>query len=137
LLEKSIRFGGPLRLSQHRRETGEAMLEQACAEGWEGIIAKRADSPYVEGRSAHWLKMKCSMRQEFVVGGFTDPKGTRLGFGALLVGTYRDGRLLYAGMVGSGYTYELLQKLWRQLEAIETRDSPFDAGKPPRKGAHW
>ena len=126
-----------IELVTHKVEKGEAYLTEACEKGWEGLIAKRADAPYVRGRSKEWLKFKCSKEQEFVVGGFTDPQGARVGFGALLVGYYEDGELRYAGKVGTGYNTLLLLSLTEQLEPLERSDSPF-AGKPPaRKGVHW
>ena len=126
-----------IELVSHEVESGEAYLAEACEKGWEGLIAKRADAPYVRGRSKEWLKFKCSEEQEFVVGGFTDPQGARVGFGALLVGYYEDGELRYAGKVGTGYNTPLLLSLTEQLEPLERSDPPF-AGKPPaRKNVHW
>ncbi|HKY59700.1 MAG TPA: non-homologous end-joining DNA ligase, partial [Gemmatimonadota bacterium] len=103
LLERAITFRAPLRFSAHRNAEGEAYLAEACKKGWEGLIAKRADSTYVQRRSRDWLKFKCVARQEFVVGGWTDPQGGRVGLGALLVGVYDDGDLRYAGKVGTGF----------------------------------
>lgn len=126
-----------IELVQHTPEEGEALLEDACAKGWEGLIAKRADAPYTTGRSKDWLKFKCSKEQEFVIGGFTDPQGARVGFGALLVG-YFDGDLLrYAGKVGTGYNDALLRELAARMKKLERDESPFE-GKPPlRKNVHW
>ncbi len=138
LLERAIRFEDPLRFSTHRNAEGEAYLEEACRRGWEGLIAKRADSTYVQGRSRDWLKLKCVARQEFVVGGWTDPKGGRLGLGALLVGTYEDGELRYAGKVGTGYDFETLRDLRDRLSSIERKTSPFaDPEGISKKGVHW
>ena len=121
----------------HRKTNGEAYLEEACAKGWEGLIAKRATSTYQHGRSKDWLKFKCSNEQEFVIGGFTEPQGQRSGFGALLVG-YHDGeQLRYAGKVGTGYNAELLRDLTRRLEKIERSTSPFAGPAPVRKNVHW
>ena len=87
----------PLRYTEHRDTDGEVYSREACAKGWEGIIAKRTDSPYRPGRTRDWLKFKCVNEQEFIIGGYTDPRGSRTGFGALLLGYYdRDGRLRYA-----------------------------------------
>ncbi len=120
-----------------RKEGGEEYLQEACRNGWEGLIAKRASAPYVNGRSKEWLKFKCSKEQELVVGGFTDPQGARVGFGALLVGYYEDDRFVYAGKVGTGYDTPLLLSLSRQLAELEQEDSPF-YGKPPvRSSVHW
>src|SRR5262249_40641239 len=85
--------------------------ERACKEGWEGVIAKRWDSPYEHRRSPHWLKMKCEESQELVVGGFTDPQGVRVGLGALLVGYFKENDLVFAGRVGTGFNTRLLLSL--------------------------
>jgi DNA ligase D-like protein (predicted ligase) len=139
LLRQTFDFGGPLRLSVHRNTDGEAYLKEACARGWEGLIAKRADSPYRPGRSGDWLKFKCEKGQEFVIGGFTDPSGTRIGFGALLLGHFeRDGRLRYAGKVGTGFDTATLRSLRSRLDALLTAESPFaDDGGARERGAHW
>ena len=114
------------------------LLTEACAEGWEGLIAKRDDAPYaVGGRSRDWLKLKCVRDQEFVIGGWTDPSGSRRGLGALLVG-YHDGdrRLRYAGKVGTGYDAATLQMLRDRLDPLAVGESPFvDAVR--EKGQHW
>ena len=95
-----LSFGGPLRYTEHRVRDGEQYYVEACRQGWEGLIAKRADAPYRAGRTKDWLKFKCENNQEFVIGGFTDPQGTRTGLGALLIGYYdSDGKLVYAGKV--------------------------------------
>jgi bifunctional non-homologous end joining protein LigD len=138
LLERAIRFEDPLRFSTHRDKEGEAFLAEACRKGWEGLIAKRADSIYVQQRSRDWLKLKCVARQEFVVGGWTDPQGGRVGLGALLVGVYDDGELRYAGKVGTGYDDETLSDLSRRLSSIERKTPPFaDSERIPRKRVHW
>jgi ATP-dependent DNA ligase len=112
--------------------------ERACSEGWEGVIAKRRDSTYEHRRSKHWLKMKCEATDEFVVGGFTDPQGGRVGLGALLVG-YREGDdVVFAGKVGTGFDTKLLLDLRARLNAIEIATSPFTKAKGlPRLRAHW
>ena len=126
-----------IELVGYQRESGEELLAEACAKGWEGLIAKRAAAPYVQGRSKEWLKFKCSKEQEFVVGGFTDPQGARVGFGALLVGYYDGGDLRYAGKVGTGYDTPLLLTLTESLTKLQRPESPF-VGKPPmKKGVHW
>ena len=117
-----------------------APWERACAEGWEGVIAKRRDSPYEHRRSPHWLKMKCEATQEFVVGGFTDPQGKRAGLGALLVGYYESdgGDFVYAGKVGTGFDTKLLNALRERLDRLELPASPFTkATGLPRVRAHW
>jgi bifunctional non-homologous end joining protein LigD len=125
LLRDALKFDDPLRFTAHRNEDGEAFFAEACRKGWEGLIAKRADSPYGGGRSRDWLKLKCEHGQELVIGGFTEPKGTRIELGALLVGYYDDGRLRYAGKVGTGFDRETLRSLGKQLRARRRDDSPF------------
>ncbi|MBB4909784.1 DNA ligase D-like protein (predicted ligase) [Actinophytocola algeriensis] len=136
LLRHAFRFTDPLRLSAHRLGHGEEYYQRACARGWEGLIAKRADSLYQPGRSTDWLKFKCVRDQEFVVGGFTDPKGARSGFGALLVGYYDGDRLRYAGKVGTGYNQKVLRSLRERMGALETDASPF-ADRVREPAAHW
>ena len=137
-LSALLDFTGPLRYTEHRVGDGEAFYRQACVDGWEGLIAKRADAPYAEGRTRNWLKFKCIAGQEFVIGGYTDPQGSRLGLGALLVGYYdADGRLCYAGKVGTGFTTASLRSLHESLSALERETSPFAIGRPPRAGVHW
>ena len=112
--------------------------ERACREGWEGVIAKRRGSRYEQRRSPHWLKMKCEARQEFVVGGFTDPQGSRVGLGALLVGYYENDDFVFAGKIGTGFDTALLRDLRSRLDAIEIARSPFTkAVGLPRVRAHW
>jgi ATP-dependent DNA ligase len=112
--------------------------ERACREGWEGVIAKRRDSPYESRRSPHWLKMKCEASQELVVGGFTEPKGKRVGLGALLVGYFDRDDFVFAGKVGTGFDGELLRALRARLDALKVPARPFTRGTGfPRLGAHW
>ncbi|PYR42182.1 MAG: ATP-dependent DNA ligase [Acidobacteria bacterium] len=112
--------------------------ERACREGWEGVIAKRRGSPYEHRRSPHWLKMKCEATQELVVGGFTDPQGTRVGLGALLVGYFQADDLVFAGKIGTGFDTKLLLDLRARLDRIEMPSSPFTRAKGlPRLRAHW
>jgi bifunctional non-homologous end joining protein LigD len=112
--------------------------ERARREGWEGVIAKRRDSPYEHRRSRHWLKMKCELSQELVVGGFTDPQGTRVGLGALLVGYFDADDFVFAGKIGTGFDTKLLLDLRRQLDALEQPHPPFTRGSGlPRLRAHW
>jgi bifunctional non-homologous end joining protein LigD len=112
--------------------------ERARREGWEGVIAKRRGSPYEHRRSKHWLKMKCEASQELVVGGFTDPQGARVGLGALLVGYYDGGELVYAGKLGTGFDTRLLRELRARLDAMELPAPPFTNTKGlPRLRAHW
>jgi bifunctional non-homologous end joining protein LigD len=117
---------------------GPTPWERACAEGWEGVIAKRRDSPYEHRRSPHWLKMKCEATQELVVGGFTDPQGGRVGFGALLVGYYDGDDFVFAGKVGTGFDTKLLLELRARFDELEIPTSPFTkAVGLPRLRAHW
>jgi len=116
----------------------EAPWELARRAGWEVVIAKRRGSPYEHRRSKHWLKMKCEASQEFVVGGFTDPQGARVGLGALLVGYYEGSDFVFAGKIGTGFDTKLLLSLRTRLDAIEVPVSPFTKAKGlPRRRAHW
>ena len=117
---------------------GSKPWERACNEGWEGVIAKRRDSPYEHRRSPHWLKMKCEATQELVVGGFTDPRGRRVGLGALLVGYFEHEDFVFAGKVGTGFDTNLLLSLRTRLEKLEIPTPPFTrAVGLPRSRAHW
>jgi DNA ligase D-like protein (predicted ligase) len=137
LLKHTLDLSDPIRYLPHRNEEGEAYFREACRKGWEGVIAKRADSTYVHSRSRDWLKFKCVEQQEFVIGGFTDPKGERKGFGALLVGYYDDGDLAYAGKVGTGYDDATLERLASRLHALERKTAPFVADDLPTGAVHW
>jgi bifunctional non-homologous end joining protein LigD len=136
-LERVIRPMPALQLSEAWRDNSQRRFAEACRSGWEGLIAKRADAPYAPGRSKNWLKLKCSWEQEFVIGGFTDPAGSRTDFGALLVGYYEDGRLRYAGKVGTGYTLTRLRDLGARLRRLETPEPPFADARPVPRGTHW
>lgn len=112
--------------------------DRARRDGWEGVIAKRRGSPYEHRRSTHWLKMKCERSQEFVVGGFTDPQGARVGLGALLIGYHEGPDLVFAGKLGTGFDTALLLDLRQRLDALIVERSPFTrAVGLPRLGAHW
>ena len=140
ILRGLLSFDDPLRYTEHRDTEGESYYREACADGWEGLIAKRADSRYRAGRTKDWLKFKCESGQEFVIGGFTDPQRSRIGFGALLLGYYDPGgRLVYAGKVGTGFTNQMLRSLHDRLAAIERPTSAFGGGPLPRSlgGVHW
>jgi bifunctional non-homologous end joining protein LigD len=131
---------GSIRVGPELRGHGDDYFRQACKLGLEGVISKRADSPYRGGlRTRDWIKVKCTRRQEMVIGGFTDPQGSRKGFGALLLGVYRDGKLHYSGKVGTGFNDASLGRLYELLLPLE-QDQPAFAN-PPRgfeaKGAHW
>ena len=139
ILRAALAFDDPLRFTEHRDTDGEAYYREACRDGWEGLIAKRADAPYRAGRTKDWLKFKCSSGQEFVIGGFTDPRGSRIGFGALLLGYYDSaGQLVYAGKVGTGFNEKLLRSLHESMVKLERDSSPFGGGPVPRmRGVHW
>ncbi|MGH9249478.1 MAG: non-homologous end-joining DNA ligase [Acidimicrobiales bacterium] len=145
LLRGTLSFGSrTLRYTAHRNAAGEALFAAACAQGWEGVVAKLAEAPYVGRRSGDWLKFKCSAGQELVVGGFTEPTRSRVGLGALVVGYYQGGDLVYAGKVGTGFSQATLRELRRRLGALETPDPPFrgdDVGRAARgpggAAVHW
>ncbi len=128
-----------VRFGDHLQGKGQAFYDSACEHGLEGVVAKRADSPYEPRRTSTWLKVKCSKRQEFVIGGYTDPSGSRPGFGALVLGYYDKGRLVYCGRVGTGFTEKLLQQILKELKARHQAKTPFDAPPTGReaRGVHW
>jgi len=135
-LLKELPFAAPMRRVELLDDAEP--WERARREGWEGVIAKRRGSPYEHRRSKHWLKMKCELSQDLVVGGFTDPQGTRVGLGALLVGFHDGDDLVFAGKIGTGFDTKLLLDLRRRLDAIETPTTPFTrAVGLPRLRAHW
>jgi bifunctional non-homologous end joining protein LigD len=111
--------------------------ERACSEGWEGVIAKRRESSYEGRRSPHWLKMKCEASQELVVGGFTDPRGARVGLGALLVGYFDKENLVFAGKVGTGFNTKLLLELRARLDTLAIPKTPFTVAVGLPRSAHW
>jgi bifunctional non-homologous end joining protein LigD len=129
-----------VRYSDHVVGSGAAFFRLACENGLEGIVSKRRDKPYLPGRGLTWQKTKCILRQELVIAGFTDPEGSRTGIGALLVGYYEHGKLVYAGKVGTGYTHKMLVELRELLEPIEQAASAFEPA-PARAwtgpNRHW
>jgi DNA ligase D-like protein (predicted ligase) len=139
LLRSGLRFTDrALRFSTHRNRDGEALFKAACSKGWEGLVAKRADSPYTDKRSKDWRKLKCEQGQELVIGGFTAPKGSRTDFGALLLGYYDGDELRYAGKVGTGFDAAALRSLGRRLEALGQTQSPFaDAASIRERNIRW
>jgi bifunctional non-homologous end joining protein LigD len=138
LLRTALHFEDPLRWTAHRNRDGEAMFAEACRRGWEGVIGKRADSPYRSTRSRDWLKLKCEAGQELVIGGFTAPRGSRTDFGALLVGYYSDGELRYAGKVGTGFDHATLGSLGRRMRSLARDTSPFaDAASIRERDVTW
>jgi len=137
LLRRAVDFSDPLRFLTHRVRRGEDYYREACSKGWEGLIAKRGSATYQHRRSRDWLKFKCVAEQEFVIGGWTDPQGSRAGLGALLIGYHEDGALRYAGKVGTGFNQKTLRDLRDRLDALERDDAPFDLGAGLPRQAHW
>jgi bifunctional non-homologous end joining protein LigD len=136
-LEKAVRPSAALQLSEAWRDDSQRRFQRACRSGWEGLIAKRAQAPYAAGRSRDWLKLKCVWEQELVIGGYTEPAGSRTDFGALLVGYYEGRRLRYAGKVGTGYSATTLRELGARLRELQTPESPFVDARPIPRGTHW
>src|SRR5262245_24867566 len=124
---RALLKGLPLRapLARVREVKDDKPWERACREGWEGVIAKLRTSPYEQRRSRYWLKMKCEATQELVVGGFTDPQGSRAGLGALLVGFFDGDDFVFAGKIGTGFGVKLLLDLRARLDKLEIPNSPF------------
>lgn len=138
VLKRLFAWEDPIRYTSHRRENGTAYHTEACRKGWEGVIAKDGKSTYVHSRSKKWLKFKCEKGQELVIGGFTEPQGERVGFGAMLVGFYKNGSLHYAGKVGTGYDDEFLRKWRKKFDKIERKTSPFQDFEDTDNGKnHW
>jgi bifunctional non-homologous end joining protein LigD len=127
-----------IRLSDHVRDDTGAIYHEACSHGAEGIVSKRADSHYISGRSASWVKIKCGQRQEFVIGGFTLPTKGGDGLGSLLLGYYDDGKLIYAGRAGTGFTQKSQAQLRKRLESLRTPKPPFaEIGPAERREGQW
>jgi bifunctional non-homologous end joining protein LigD len=138
LLRATLEPKRSVRFTQHRNTDGEALFEHACRKGWEGVIAKRAASAYSARRSRDWLKFKCGQGQELVIGGYTAPQGSRVEFGALMVGYYEHGKLRYAGKVGTGFDRTTLHELAAKLRALRTDEPPFDdAAEIRERGVSW
>src|SRR5712691_10824866 len=135
LLEQIVPRVGPIKYLSHFEQDGEALYEQVVKMGLEGIVAKKADSPYRAGRSPNWLKIRADRADDFVVVGFTRPKGSRSGFGALDLGADEDGKLVYAGRVGSGFTAAQLKEVTAVLER-SVRPTPAFTGPVPQDSAH-
>ncbi|MBD3233605.1 MAG: ATP-dependent DNA ligase [candidate division Zixibacteria bacterium] len=136
LLRNALEFSNKIRFTAHRNTEGEKYHKEACRKGWEGIIAKDAGSNYVHSRSGRWLKFKCVNQQEFVIGGYTEPQGERVGFGAILIGFYDNGDLKYAGKVGTGYDNETLGRLKKMFNQRERKKPPFSQ-EVKEKNSHW
>lgn len=137
LLQKAVRWSDEVRWTESIPEHGMRLWREACKRGSEGIVGKQRDRPYLPYRSSAWLKIKCLGRQEFVIGGFTEPRNSRAGLGAILIGHYQGSTLKYAGKVGTGYTQEMLRDLRKQLDRLEQPRSSFDEGKMPGGNVHW
>ena len=137
VLRDVVWFDDPIRFTPHKTSGSAAMLRDACAQGAEGILAKRADSRYVSARSTDWLKLKCVRQQELVIGGYTAPQGSRERLGALLVGYYEGKSLRYAGKVGTGYDHRTLELLHRRLAPLHRDASPFSEGPAPAGEIQW
>jgi DNA ligase D-like protein (predicted ligase) len=139
ILKKLLQFKDPVRHLPFVRQKGEELFKQACKNKWEGVIAKRFSAPYHVGRrSTDWLKFKCVANQELVIAGYTDPSGSRTGFGALLLGFYKNGKLHYAGKVGTGFNEDTLQELTAKMKRIEQKKCPFvNPDEIPSRGVHW
>jgi bifunctional non-homologous end joining protein LigD len=130
--------GAAVRYSSHVVGSGDAFFEKACGMRLEGIVSKRRDAPYESRRGGSWLKVKCLRRQEVVIGGWTEPSGSRTGLGALLVGVHEQGGgLTFAGKVGTGFTEKVLRDLRRRLGALEQDASPFSPRPKGVGAAHW
>jgi bifunctional non-homologous end joining protein LigD len=136
LLAKAVPDGGPVRIVPTLEGKPGELFTDACERGWEGLVAKRARSLYRGGRSTDWRKLKCECGQEMVIGGFTEPQGSRDSFGALLLGYWEGDTLVYAGKVGTGFTRAVLHDLYKSLSGLERPSSPFAAGVVER-GARW
>ena len=136
-LEGVLDWKDPLRMTDQVTGDGAELLEEACRDGWEGLIAKRLGTPYVSTRSRDWLKLKCTRAQELVIGGFTAPKGSRTDLGALLVGYFEGDRLRYAGKVGTGFSHATLEELAGQLAPLKRDTSPFEPEKGIPRDATW
>ena len=129
---------GPVHYVDHLLEHGPAFLEAANEQRLEGIVAKKGASSYTGGRSRDWIKVKCQRRQEFVIGGYTDPQGSRGHFGALHIGVYDGARLVYVSKVGTGFDQAGLKSLWEKLQPLARATPPFDTGAIPKgKSHHW
>ena len=137
LLRRSFQFDDPLRYTTHRVGDGESAFTAACRRGDEGVVAKLAGAPYAGKRSSNWLKFKCSRDQEFVIVGYTTPKGSRIGLGALMLGYHDDGDLVYAGKVGTGFDTATLRGLHEKLSRTEQQTPPVTRGPARQPSVHW
>ena len=140
-LRKLLTWEDPIRSTPHRVRAGEEWFAEICRRGWEGLIAKRTDASYASGRTKDWLKFKCEAGQELVVVGWTEPTGSRVALGALLLAYYDSSSgtedLVYAGKVGTGFSDSVLRDLHQRLSRLEVKQSPCTRGKLPSAGVHW
>lgn len=136
-LKENFKFNLPLKYLISYKKNGIDMFKESCSKGWEGIIAKRADSVYEHRRSRAWLKVKCGAGQELVIGGYTQPQGQRVNFGALLLGYYDNGKLKYAGKVGTGFDVAELILLHKKMTKLHAKQSPFDDYESKSKNIVW
>ncbi len=137
LLKELLSYSTTLIYSNNLQGDGVALLKKACKLHWEGLIVKKINSEYVGARSPQWLKFKCSVGQELVIGGYTHPKGLRSYFGALLVGYFNQGNFIYAGKVGTGFSYETLDMLGKKLQKIVTKKYPFYQYDGQKNDVSW
>ena len=138
VLKEVVEYKDPLRYMEHREGDGEKFLKEACAQGLEGLIAKDGNSQYQHRRSSSWLKFKCVRSQEAVIGGWTEGTSGMRGFGSLLVGTYQDGRLLFAGGVGTGFNDKAIRDIRLKLDELAADKNPFEPDPwLPDTDVHW
>jgi bifunctional non-homologous end joining protein LigD len=138
VLSGIIAGSGLVRYSDHHLEQGVALYEAAKQQGLEGIVAKRRNSSYEQKRSREWLKLKITRRQECVIGGYTDPRGSREHFGSIVLGLYDEkGRLLHVGQAGSGFTEKTHEDMWQRLQKLKTDKNPFANKVESTRGVHW
>jgi bifunctional non-homologous end joining protein LigD len=139
LLSANSNNDSRVRYSDHIVGQGTEVLANACHMGLEGVVSKRVDGPYIRSRDPSWAKTKCLQRQEFVIGGFTKPTGSRVGFGALMLGYYDKGKLVYAGRVGTGFDTASLRQIHRELKKLKNTESPFDSSltSAQSRGVIW
>ncbi len=137
ILKNLIPFKGIFRYMRHKKNNGISYFKQACKNKWEGLIAKKIESTYISKRSPQWLKLKCINEQEFVIGGYTQPTRSRINFGALLLGYYENGKLHYAGKVGTGFNDIILNELGALLKKYTTTKNPFTNYDLSIHNVHW
>ncbi|MGE0009815.1 MAG: non-homologous end-joining DNA ligase [Candidatus Babeliales bacterium] len=137
ILRKVMTFEKPLRYTQHKLKASASYFRTICKKGWEGLVVKYKNSTYQSKRSTDWLKFKCVQEQELVIGGYTDPQRSRVGFGAILVGYYKRGKLHYAGKIGTGFDTEELLYLTNKFNKLATNKNPFVNFDDSLKGVHW